>query len=241
MKTNKTISVVMATYNGSKYIKEQISSICSQLNEYDEIIIVDDCSSDNTVEIINSYNDDRVKVFINSTNIGVIKSFELGIIKTKNEFIFLSDQDDIWRDDKVRVIMTAFENNPSVTLICSDATVVDSDKVIINKSYMDFKNYKKVSFINALIRNPVLGCTIAFTAQIKTRITPFPKKIPMHDMWIVLIEFIYGRVLFIDKPLIFYRRHLSNVTGIKRSNLKQILVWRYNLVICLLGKIFGFI
>ena len=118
------ISVCMATYNGEKYIREQMDSILQQLGEGDELIISDDLSSDKTVEIIKSYKDKRIKLYIHGDNHGFVRNFENALVHADGDIIFLSDQDDIWMPDKVKVTIAALAN--------CDFTV--SDCITINEN-----------------------------------------------------------------------------------------------------------
>lgn len=231
-----SVSVVMATYNGQMYIREQVDSILVQLHANDELVVVDDCSQDYTAKILKEYNDNRIKFILNSHNVGVIKSFEIGIEQAKNELIFLSDQDDIWSANKVDEI-THVLNDQSVTLVYSDACIIDSCGKKLHESFKKLKNFEEISLWSNIIRNQVLGCTIAFRSNFKNKLIPFPKMIPMHDMWIVNLALIYGKVVFINKPLILYRRHEKNVTAVKsKFSILKKLRFRFCLIYSLIGR-----
>lgn len=209
------ISVCMATYNGESYIKEQIESILPQLRDGDELIVSDDGSTDKTLEIIFSFECEKVKILHGPRN-GLVKNFENAINAAKGDFIFLCDQDDVWLENKVDVFKAAFENGAD--LIVSDCYVVDSKAKIINESFFLLRN-SKPGFLPNLLRNSFLGCCMAFKAELKPQILPFPKNIPMHDWWIGLVASLYGDVAFVNQPLILYRRHGNNAspTGDKSS------------------------
>lgn len=209
------ISVCMATYNGERYIKEQIESILSQLRDGDELIVSDDGSTDQTLEIIFSFKCEKVKI-LHGPRDGLIKNFENAINAAKGDYIFLCDQDDVWLENKVNVFKAAFENGAD--LIVSDCHVVDSEAKIINESFFSLRK-SSVGFFSNLLRNGFLGCCMAFKAELKPQILPFPKYIPMHDWWIGLVASLYGKVIFINQPLILYRRHGNNAspTGDKSS------------------------
>ncbi|MGZ4160188.1 MAG: glycosyltransferase, partial [Neobacillus sp.] len=133
------VSVAMATYNGEKYLKQQIDSILSQLSSEDELIISDDHSSDQTLVIIEKYmkEDPRVKLFMNEES-GVTSNFENAIKRTKNDIIFLSDQDDVWKPEKVETVKSYYEKNPGVQMIMSDITVVDNELKPTIDSFYEF-------------------------------------------------------------------------------------------------------
>jgi len=209
------ISVCMATYNGESYIKEQIQSILPQLKDGDELIVSDDGSTDNTLEIVFSFESLKIRVLQGPQN-GLIKNFENAINAAKGDYIFLCDQDDIWLENKVDVFKVAFDNG--AILIVSDCRVVDANAKIINESFFSLRN-SRLGFLPNLLRNGFLGCCMAFKAELKPKILPFPKNIPMHDWWIGLVASLYGEVVFINQPLILYRRHGNNAspTGDKSS------------------------
>ena len=135
------VSVAMATYNGEKYIKEQIKTILDCLEENDELVISDDGSTDNTLGIINSFNDDRI-VLIEGPQKGIKQNFANAIKNTSGEYIFLSDQDDIWEKDKVTEVIKCFEKE-NCTLVVHDAEVVDENLNMVMSSYYSYRNSGK--------------------------------------------------------------------------------------------------
>tara|TARA_R110002033_G_scaffold13450_1_gene40061 strand:+ start:262 stop:969 length:708 start_codon:yes stop_codon:yes gene_type:complete len=226
----------MATYNGEKHLRKQLESILSQLDFNDEIIISDDNSTDGTIAVIKAFNDQRIKVFRNNGK-GVIQNFENAILNSSGNYIFLSDQDDVWQENKVRSCMIDFYNN--YDLVVSDCVVFDSDSCdVIISSYFNFVGARK-GIVRNVIKNTYIGCCMAFTDKVKDKVLPFPKNLPMHDSWIGLISEIYYNVKFNNEKLIRHRRHSSNAseTGAKRgsSPILKKLKWRsflcYNLVI----------
>lgn len=205
------ISVCMATYNGEKYIKEQLDSILSQLSDSDEVIISDDHSTDNTIEIIKLYNDQRIKVFMNNKEKGYTRNFENALEKASGEIIFLSDQDDIWMDDKVKKSLIILKDSDFVV---SDAQVVDNDLNILNKSNFELRDVKH-GFFNNLIKCRYLGACYAFNKKVLKESLPFPinsEYIP-HDYWLYMIAIKKFKVAIINEQLIKYRRHNLNTSG----------------------------
>ena len=231
------ISVCMATFNGSNYIEEQLKSILVQIDINDEIIIVDDTSSDNTLSLIYNFNDPRIKIFKNALNSGVIKSFERAVSLAKGDVIFLSDQDDIWLPDKVEKIMNLFTSDCSLTLCLSDANIIDGSNIIQDDTYFERRDGFKSGIFSNIIKNKFLGCSIAFKQSIVGHILPIPLTVPAHDMWIGIINEIYGKSEYIDTPLFQYRRHSHNVSSMKHENILIMLRWRIILIYHLLRRV----
>ena len=210
MKRDYFISVAMATYNGEKYIKEQLESIIKQLDKNDEIIISDDGSTDNTISIIKSLKDNRIKI-IEGPHQGVKQNFANAISNCNGKYIFLSDQDDIWMDNKVLKILEVFDTN-DCTCVVHDCIVFDSDtNEIIMNSFYRYRN-SKPGVIKNIIKNSYIGCCMAFDSSLNTKILPIPDSIEMHDQWIGILNDKYGKTEFINDKLIKYRRHNNNVS-----------------------------
>lgn len=202
------ITVCMATYNGEKYIKEQLDSILMQLDKSDEVIISDDSSTDRTVEILKSYEDGRIVIYENQKFKSPIFNFENTLHYAKGDYIFLADQDDIWMPNKVEVIKKFLKN---YDLVLSDARIIDDNGNIIDDSFFKINGSKR-GFLKNIIKNSYLGCTMAFNRKILEKSLPFPEGIPMHDWWIGLVAEVYGKTSFIDEKLISYRRHGNNAS-----------------------------
>lgn len=232
------ISVCIASFNGEKFIKDQINSILPQLSNNDEIIISDDSSTDNTVQIIKSIKDDRIKIFENNNFKSPIFNFENSIKKASGDLIFLSDQDDIWLPDKVKIMVKALEN---YDLVVSNCFIGDGDLKIVKDSYFKWRHSKKGIIKNILV-NSYLGCCMAFKSKILKDLLPFPKRIPMHDIWIGLIVEIYYKPYFLPDKLMIYRRHDGNTTTLSKefsskASLFQRFQFRWNSIIALIGRV----
>lgn len=200
------VSVCIPTYNGEKYIKEQLISILDQLSINDEIIISDDSSTDNTINIIKSIQDSRILLSENNKFKSPIFNLENALRFAKGDVIFLSDQDDIWKPEKVKITL---EKLKIYDLVVSDCELIDETYKITYDSFYQL-NSTKSGYFNNLINNGFLGCCMAFNNTIKGYVLPFPKNIAMHDIWIGLVASLLGRVIFIDDKLIQYRRHGEN-------------------------------
>lgn len=206
-----SISVAMAVYNGEKYINKQIDSILSQLRDIDELIISYNASSDNTWKIIKKYEREDSRVHcIDCNEKGVLANFENAIRNTKGDIICLSDQDDIWSENKVKTIIEYFEKN-NCDLILHDYTLIDKSGNGENLSLFGFRNAKK-GLVKNIVKNCYQGCCMAFRKELCNIFLPFPPHISMHDQWIGLCAELSGEVHFIKEPLIFYRRHDNNTS-----------------------------
>ena len=225
---NKTrCSVAMATYNGEKYIKEQIKSILINLSEEDELIISDDGSTDKTISIIKKFKDDRIKIF-NGPKMGVKQNFANAIKYCSGKYIFLSDQDDVWKKDKIKKLLTVFKNEKCLVVV-HNANIVDSDLKKQEQTFFEFRNSGK-GVIKNIWKNTYIGCCMAFDSSIKEKILPIPNDIEMHDQWIGLIAEKYGKSTFVTECLIDYRRHDNNVSKMNHHPLKKMLKNRINFI-----------
>lgn len=232
------ISVCIPTYNGEKFIKEQLDSILPQLLDEDEVIISDDSSTDNTINIIKSYNDKRILIFENNNFKSPIYNLENALLKAKGDYIFLSDQDDIWLSNKVEIVMN---NLRDYSCVISDAYVVNEKKEIICNSFFMINKTKYGKIYNVL-KNGYLGCCMAFTKEIKDLSIPFPKKLPMHDIWIGNVAAFHKSVQFINEKLIYYRRHglnLSSTSEKSNINIFKKLIYRLSILLNLTQRVFS--
>jgi glycosyltransferase involved in cell wall biosynthesis len=223
------ISVCMASYNGEWFIREQLSSILSQLGNDDEIVLVDDASTDETVDIAERFSDKRIRIFRQAHNCGVLKTFERALEEATGEIIFLADQDDFWRPDKVSKIKSLFSERPDLSLVLSDSFIVDARGQITSETRFRSGRFRPGALQN-IIRNRYLGCAMAFRRSILGYCLPFPSDIPMHDMWIGIVNQFVGKTGFIDEPLMSYRRHDTNLSPRRHAPLTQMIRWRWALV-----------
>lgn len=236
MKTTK-ISVCMATYNGERWVDIQVKSILEQLGPQDELVIVDDCSGDGTVDKIRSIVDGRIVLSRNEANKGVVATFESALRRAGGDILFLSDQDDVWLPGKVEKIVAVFESRPDVTLVVSDAQIIDGDGQVVKGSFFAGRGRFVDGVVANLIKNKYLGCTMAFRRSLMNDIVPFPRSIPMHDMWIGILNAIYGRAHFIDEPLVGYRRHTGNASPQSHRAFATMLRWRLQLAMAIAVRV----
>lgn len=223
------ISVAMATYNGEKYIKEQLESILGQDSPVDEIVICDDCSTDKTLDIIyqviKDYNAENIiKVMVNKDNIGYIKNFLKALSMVSGDYIFLADQDDIWCSEKVRESLAILERTDAVAL-CTNSEMVNSkdEKLILPKEYIvndllrkdeDYEVYK-LSFHKLIYGNVAQGCTYCLKKEICDKMLELNCTLIPHDYQIMLMASLMGDVLFYNRKLIHYRIHEDNTIGFR--------------------------
>jgi glycosyltransferase involved in cell wall biosynthesis len=198
----------MATYNGEEYILDQLKSILPQLDSCDEIIVSDDSSTDRTIELIKGLNDNRINILAGNKFRNPIYNFENAIKYSKGDYIFLSDQDDIWIENKVSSCKLELEK---FDLVLSDCKIVDGKLNLLSSSFFN-TNGSRPGILKNIFSNSYMGCCIAFRRKILQKAIPFPKGIPMHDIWLGLIGELFYSVVFLNEPLILYRRHNNNLS-----------------------------
>lgn len=198
------ISVCIATYNGERFIREQIDSILRQLSSDDEIIVSDDGSTDDTISIINSIEDKRIRVIEGPRKQSPTSNFECALKASKGDFIFMSDQDDVWKPNKVKICMEWLQRYDCVV---SDAEVTDSSLNPLYPSLYAIMQVRQGRIYNTIWKNGYTGCCMAFRRNVLEASLPFPKDIPMHDIWIGNVAAYKYNVKFIPDTLIYFRRH----------------------------------
>jgi glycosyltransferase involved in cell wall biosynthesis len=224
------VSVAMATYNGERHVRSQLESILRQLALTDEVIVVDDASTDRTRAVVTEIGDARVQLHGNERNLGVLASFERALSLTRGRCVFLSDQDDLWLDDKRQTLVGALERSSRVMLAIGDATVIDSEGRPTETSFMRLRGGFRGSFLATLVKNRYLGCAMAFRRELLSYALPIPRDVPMHDMWLGALAACVGKVVFIDRPLTQYRRHGGNVSPDRPQRIVTMLRWRWRLL-----------
>ncbi len=220
------VDILLATYNGEKYLKEQIDSILNQTYDSFRLIISDDCSIDKTREILEEYakKDDRVVVFNQDINLGVTKNFEFLLSKVESEYFMFSDQDDIWKEDKIQKCLEKIKKE-NADLVYSDLEVVDADLNVTYESYWKLKGfYKKVKkyndFNSLYLNNYITGCTMFSKKECINTILPFPhtSEFVIFDYWMALMISQSGKMAYIEEPLTKYRQHKKNTIGSKKRS-----------------------
>ncbi|MBD5329863.1 MAG: glycosyltransferase family 2 protein [Bacteroides sp.] len=203
------VSVCMATYNGERYLRQQVDSILRQLGDNDELIVSDDGSDDATLDILRSYSDPRLKLYSNEMGRGVNGNFETAVSHASGDYLFLSDQDDVWLEGKVRECVSALKDADCVV---HDCIVTDGEGNVTSDSFFRLRG-SGPGFWKNLYRNSYLGCCMAFRREVLQYALPYPKPLPVfQEGWIASLAEIKGRVRFIPFKGIFFRRHDGNAS-----------------------------
>lgn len=232
-----SVSVVMTVFNGEVFIKEQIDSVLRELLPGDEFIFVIDSSPDSSLEIVNNFNSKLIKVYENNSNIGVVASFERGLRLAAHEIVFLCDQDDIWLPGKRAAFVRTFEEDPQVLVVISDAQIIDRSGLITGESFMAMRGGFRGGVWSTLVRNRYIGCAMAVRRELIRKALPFPRRVPMHDMWLGVLGRTLGRVHYKATPFIQYRRHGGNASPSRHQGWIRMLSWRFILFISLINRV----
>lgn len=225
------VSVAMITYNGEKYLKEQLDSILCQLTEQDEVIVSDDGSTDGTITILKEYQkkDSRVKV-VEGPRAGIKKNVEHALKQCKGEVIFLADQDDIWRANKVKRVLGVMEQENGMLVIHDAEVFREHPEQITMESFFAFRS-AKAGVMKNILKNSYIGCCMAFRRELLDKVIPIPDNIEMHDQWIgVLSDFYFGKSVFLKEPLLCYRRHGENSSAMRHYGVGKMI--RNRVVFC---------
>lgn len=215
------IDILLATYNGEKYLEEQIDSILNQTYQNFNLLVSDDCSTDATRDILEQYvkKDPRIKVYKQEKNLGYVKNFEFLLTKVKNNYYMLSDQDDVWLPMKIEKSLEALKRE-NADLVYGDLEVVDENLKMLYPSFNDYmrltrKIEKCHDYKVQYLYNTVTGCTLLSKKEFLDKILPIPtiSKYMIHDYWIAFIISIYGKTYCMKETYIKYRQHGNNQVG----------------------------
>jgi glycosyltransferase involved in cell wall biosynthesis len=220
------ISIAMCTYNGAEFLPAQLQSILAQTRPPDEIVVCDDGSTDGTRSMLEEFATESaipINLHFNQQNLGSVKNFEQAITLCTGDVIALSDQDDVWRSDKLQLFESELNNSPSAGLVFSDAEIVDENLKPLDRRMWDgvgFDAHKRKLIktgraLEVLITGwTVTGATMAFRSSFVKLSLPIPEEIAMiHDGWIALTIAAVADVVAIDEPLIQYRQHAQQQIG----------------------------
>jgi glycosyltransferase involved in cell wall biosynthesis len=205
-----TLSICMATHNGESYISDQLASILPQLEADDELVISDDSSTDGTLAAVDALVDARIRLLPGNTFYSPIYNIENAIRQSKGDIIVLSDQDNVWLDNKLAVVRRWFDTRAlGINTLVLDGFITDEKGRVISDSIFTNLDSGAGLFRN-LYRNTYMGCCMAFSRELLSVALPFPPHIPMHDSWLGLLSEVYGHVEFIPEKTINFRRHARN-------------------------------
>lgn len=225
--TSSRISVAMCTYNGEKYLFEQLQSLANQQLLPNELIVCDDLSTDQTIDILMRFAKEApflVKIFVNGAQLGVTKNFEKALSLCQGDYLFPCDQDDVWQPNKLLLMREFLDKNPSVAVVFSNAELVDEHLHSLNKTIWDEVRFREKhqqawragEAIDVLSEgNRVTGCTLAMRRVFLDQALPFPTHIQgfIHDAWVSFAAAIAGKIDFITTCLVLYRQHINQQIG----------------------------
>lgn len=228
------ISVVMCTYNGAKFIKEQVDSILQQTEADFELVVCDDCSNDGTWEILQEYasGHDDIRIFRNEQNLGFLKNYEKALGLASGEYIALSDQDDIWMPNHLEVLKNLLGER---TIACGNSLLVDEKG---NPLGMTLKEQEDLTVVSEnpldlalsvmVYRNPLQGAAMLFRRSFLEKALPIPEGIKYHDSWFAALACFMEGVSYTDEVILCYRMHGENLSGLHtKKNRGNILNKRY--------------
>lgn len=204
------ISIAMATYNGAQYIQEQLQSFVDQTRQPDELIITDDCSTDQTEAIVREFAKTApfaVEFHRNEKNLGYCGNFNAALMKTTGDLVFLSDQDDVWFSEKIEHMIGVAESNPQALVLMNDAALTDGD---LNE--VGLTKIGQIKSAGLSMRSFVMGCCCAVRRELLDICLPISDGYKGHDNWLVFFAEGLDAKLIEDKPLQYYRRHESNAS-----------------------------
>lgn len=213
------ISIAMATYNGEKYLQEQLDSFLNQTRLPDELIISDDCSTDSTMQILQNFAKDtpfEVKIYQNEQNLGYARNFENALKQTSGDLIFLSDQDDIWFPNKIEFITDFAQQNEQYLLYINDAEICFADGTPTGLTKLN-----QTLALGLPEKDFTTGCCMAVRKDLKDIALPIPKKFHAHDVWLNRLSHTLETRKVIPVVLQLYRRHGENTSDWIASRTKK--------------------
>jgi len=230
--THASVSVALCTYNGERFLAEQLASIAQQTRLPDELVVCDDASTDGTVALVEEFARRAsfpIRLHVNQQNVRSTKNFEAAIRLCQGDYIVLADQDDVWEPQKIVRLAHFLDSNPAMAFVFTDAVMVDS-----HRRPLGYTLWQAIEFLPRIRRSLphsdlyfyllkrycVTGATMAFRGNFKSSLLPIPASW-VHDAWIALILSAIAQGGFIDEPLIEYRQHSSQQIGERPRSLYQ--------------------
>ncbi len=231
------VYIVLGSYNGARFIQQQIKSIQEQSFRNWKLLIRDDCSSDNTTAVIHRIADTDPRIILVEDDFGrqgVVDNFGV-LLQTAYEagadYVFLADQDDVWNCEKVDEQLNAMQRAEAMggteepLLVHSDLAVVDGQLNRIRKSFMAYQHIRHEesnSLATLLVQNFVTGCGTLVNRSLLKIALPLPDSLLMHDWWLALCAATFGRIVYVNKTLVLYRQHERNVVGARGWRLQNL-------------------
>lgn len=225
---DKIVSVVMCTYNGSRFVAEQIESICKQTYRHIQVVVVDDASSDNTFEIVQHYaaSDNRIQCLRNDKNLGFNLNFSKACQLANGEFIAIADQDDIWEPTKIEKLLTKINENENTMLVHAISARFDPSGKYHLKSHR-LVNYQAGNDVrNFFLSNYISGHNMLFRQSLLEKSLPFPRSV-YYDWWLAAVASCNGRIEPVPEILVWHRMHDANATGAAKPKVplyKQVMI-----------------
>lgn len=218
------VDIIMGTYNGERYIKEQIDSIIKNTWKNWRVWVCDDGSTDKTEEIVKRYEEeypDKIFWKPNEKNKGAAINFLDGARKATGDYVMFCDQDDYWLPNKIEDTLNCMKEaeaqygDKTPITVFTDAIVVDEQLQTIKDSFHKSSKLdtSKLDLSHMLMENKMMGCTMLLNRALLEELRKFPKKVRMHDWWAGIVAAAYGRIIYLDKPTMLYRQHTNNVVG----------------------------
>lgn len=231
---SNSVQIVLATYNGARYLPAQLDSILIQQEHFLEILVCDDGSTDATSSVIADYAvryPGRIRTVLKKPGQkGASSNFSNLLECSTADYVLLSDQDDVWDADKIqsltsRMLELELQHGVQMPLLLhTDLRVVDEQLHQISESLFKYQNLDKTlsSLADCLCQNSVTGCTVMVNRSLIQLAVPVAPKAIMHDWWLALVASAFGKIEFIDRPFISYRQHSSNTLGAKGWGVRRI-------------------
>lgn len=220
-----TLSIALCTYNGSRFLREQLDSLASQTRLPDEVVVCDDGSSDCSVKLVEQWAQEvpfSVRIEVNEQNLGFAANFQKALSLCTGDFVFPSDQDDVWNVNKLEKMADVFEKQPEVGLVFCNAKVVDENRNVLIEDFAEYvqpwHRFCIARFVTPFwrVNRMDAGCCSAIRRSVLEQILPIPDGW-YHDMWIYATGPLYGSVVTLDEPLIEHRTHGKSVTNQNRG------------------------
>lgn len=215
-------SICMATYNGEAYLRPQIDSILCELGPDDEVVVVDDCSRDGTVAMLEARGDPRIRLVRNNRNLGAVKSFERAILLARGDVLFLADQDDVWEPGRMTVMVDALTQAGGMLVVSNYSEIDRQGRPVtrpdaippLRATHLTGPLRKRLDLLRG--KANYYGCAMAFTRDFAAVAAPFPDGIECHDLWLAALAIRHDGIVHLEQSTLRRRLHGSNLSLRKR-------------------------